>query len=379
MLVEVGLANAAVAAVLALLALLAGALCRRPALAHVLWLLVLIKLITPPLFRVPVPGLREPAPAAAPKPKPPAREAAVAVAAGPVVPTLRMPFTKIADFGKVIDPALAMAAAPPLQAAPVVAAAEPTPDPAPPPAPEPAPKPAGMGALGWAGVVWLAGAGVWFLLAAWRVAAFQRQLAGAKPAPQAFAATVRRLCAQMKLARVPSVWIVPGPLPPMLWSLGPPRLYLPAGLVSRLQEPGLAAMLVHELAHLKRGDHWVRWLELLVAGLYWWYPVTWLARRRISSIEEDCCDAWVVSELPGYGAAYAGALLETLDFLARQNTPVPPLASGCGRLAALKRRLTAIIQSPPPPRVSPLGWVGVMLVALTLPLGLARTAAPPPA
>src|SRR5947199_5160500 len=65
-LLSVGLANAACAAALAVLALVAGRLCRRPALAHALWVLVLVKLVTPPLFRPSVAWLpaESPAPAA---------------------------------------------------------------------------------------------------------------------------------------------------------------------------------------------------------------------------------------------------------------------------------------------------------------------------
>src|SRR5437660_11297135 len=46
------LGNAVVATVLALLASAVGLVCRRPALIHSLWLLVLIKLITPPIWQV---------------------------------------------------------------------------------------------------------------------------------------------------------------------------------------------------------------------------------------------------------------------------------------------------------------------------------------
>src|SRR5438067_4544129 len=46
---HVALANLAVATLLAVLAVLAGRYSRRPALVHSLWLLVLLKLITPPL------------------------------------------------------------------------------------------------------------------------------------------------------------------------------------------------------------------------------------------------------------------------------------------------------------------------------------------
>ena len=44
-----GLSNAVAATVLALLAAIVGRVVRRPALTHALWLLVLVKLVTPPL------------------------------------------------------------------------------------------------------------------------------------------------------------------------------------------------------------------------------------------------------------------------------------------------------------------------------------------
>ena len=54
------------------------------------------------------------------------------------------------------------------------------------------------------------------------------------------------------------------------------------------------AVLIHELAHLKRRDHWVRRLEAVVLGLDWWNPVAWWARREIEKAEEECCNAWIV-------------------------------------------------------------------------------------
>ncbi|HEV3120169.1 MAG TPA: hypothetical protein VGY58_24120, partial [Gemmataceae bacterium] len=56
-LLQVGLSNALVATILALLAAVIGRVCRRPALVHCLWLLVLIKLLTPSFlpYRIPWP------------------------------------------------------------------------------------------------------------------------------------------------------------------------------------------------------------------------------------------------------------------------------------------------------------------------------------
>ena len=43
------------------------------------------------------------------------------------------------------------------------------------------------------------------------------------------------------------------------------QLLLPADLLRRLDPAELQALLVHELAHQRRRDHWVRRFELLVA------------------------------------------------------------------------------------------------------------------
>jgi beta-lactamase regulating signal transducer with metallopeptidase domain len=118
--------------------------------------------------------------------------------------------------------------------------------------------------------------------------------------------------------------LVPGKLSPMLWTLGgSPRLILPADLLAGLTAEQRATLLVHELAHLHRRDHYVRWLELVTMALYWWHPVVWWARYELREAEELCCDAWVVWALPGAGRTYAEALLECLDFLSDVSAPLP--------------------------------------------------------
>ena len=62
-LLRAGLSNAVAATVLALVvACLSRPLARRPAVLHWLWLLVLLKLVTPPIYEVPIPWpMRSPA------------------------------------------------------------------------------------------------------------------------------------------------------------------------------------------------------------------------------------------------------------------------------------------------------------------------------
>src|SRR5262249_37885746 len=116
-----------------------------------------------------------------------------------------------------------------------------------------------------------------------------------------------------------------------------------------------AAVLTHELAHLRRRDHWVRWLELAATCLYWWHPLLGWISRRLRAAEEECCDAWVVRAFPALARAYARALVATVDFLADHRPVLPPVASGIGQFQHLKRRLRLIVSGATPPTLSAAG------------------------
>src|SRR5262249_40063538 len=232
------------------------------------------------------------------------------------------------------------------------AAAEPVP---PPPPPVPV-APAAFSAEMLVAVVWLTGSLLWLTVAALRVARFGRMLRHARPAPAALQAQTERLAHRLGLARCPGVWFVPAPVSPLLWALGrTPRLLLPEALWEGLTEPQRATLLLHELAHLRRGDHWVRRLELVAIGLYWWHPGVWWAGRQLREAEELCCAAWVVGALPDDADAYARALVETVTFLSQTRPPLPVGASGVGRVPLLKRRLTMILGGNTPRGP---GWLG---------------------
>jgi hypothetical protein len=207
----------------------------------------------------------------------------------------------------------------------------------------------------------------WFLLALERLYHFRRLLRFARPAPAALQDRTLRWAQTLGLKRCPRVRLVPGRVPPMLWAFGGlPCLLVPADLLDVLSSEQLDTLLVHELAHLRRRDHWVRILEFVVMGLYWWHPVVWYACRELREAEEQCCDAWVLSTLPGAGRTYASTLLDTLDFLSTAQAVIPPLASGLSRIADLKRRLTMIMQGNTPRSLTWPGYLAVIALGLTV-------------
>ena len=158
----------------------------------------------------------------------------------------------------------------------------------------------------------------------------------------------------------------------MLWAIGgQPRLLVPSELWSAMGTDERTSLLLHELAHLKRRDHWVRWLELVIGGLYWWHPAVWWIRRSLREAEEQCCDAWVIWAMPKGAKTYATALLTVLEFVsgARIAPATASATSGNGHVSSLKRRLRMIVRAQTPKGLS---WAGCFAVlgtaALLLPL-----------
>jgi beta-lactamase regulating signal transducer with metallopeptidase domain len=315
---DVAASNIALATLLTAVAWALARWTRQPALVHTLCVLALLKLVTPPLFAWPV----LPAEAAAPEP----------------------------DFAAWSPAELEAALALP------AAAAEP-------PAPVLTPLTVALG-------LWLLGACAMLLVTWVRGRRFARLLdAGKAPSP-ALAHEIAGLAARLGLRQAPEVTVAPGRVSPMVWpSPRGLRLVLPASLLHELRPEQRTALLLHELAHVRRGDHWVRRLETAVSALFWWLPTLWWLRACLRDAEEQCCDAWVVWAMPARERAYADALLKTVDFLSGPCLALPPQASGAGHLQHLKRRLTMIMEATTPRKLGAAGRTAVATLAvLFLPL-----------
>ena len=211
--------------------------------------------------------------------------------------------------------------------------------------------------VAWLVVTALLGAGQ-----AWRILRFRRRLRLAVPAPDDLVAEAGRIAARFGV-RAPELLVVPGLGTPMLWCLGRPTVLLPAPLVAAFGGDRWRGILAHELAHLRRGDHWVSRLELLAGLLWWWNPLYWLIRARLDAEAELACDAWVVGTLPEDRIAYAETLFDIGSALSRSVSPAPALGAA-GPVRLLERRLTMILHERVPFRPSPLALLAAGLLCL---------------
>lgn len=209
-------------------------------------------------------------------------------------------------------------------------------------------------------------------LAFLRIRRFRRLLRLAVPAPPPLTARAAELAERVGLRHAPPVLLLPARVPPMLWpGRRGPLLLMPKDLLPELGDEECDTLLVHELAHVRRRDHWVRFLELAVTVAFWWYPVAWWVRRALRRAEERCCDEWVLRVMPGSASAYAEGLLKSLDFVATEPDPLPVGASGAGPVRDLEVRLKEILMTKPKPHLN-----GPVRLALAAAAALALAAFP---
>ena len=161
----------------------------------------------------------------------------------------------------------------------------------------------------------------------------------------------------------PAVRVLPEASGPFLWSLRRPVLVLPAA--EPLPAP---TVLAHELAHLRRRDHWTAWIELAVQGFHFWNPLFWLARRQLHRTAELACDQWVVERFPAERRAFAAALIDTAE-RASQGGFVPRAAQAIGMdRRDFEERLVRILRGETSTRVQRgLSVAAILCATLTLP------------
>ncbi len=129
---------------------------------------------------------------------------------------------------------------------------------------------------------------------------------------------------------------------PVAMTSGMRRPLLFIGKVARLWEvERRRIVLLHELAHVRRGDWTALILAELAVALYWFHPVAWWIGRRVRRDAETACDDLVISA-GTKPSVYAGHLLGIFRSLSSPSHPVAP-ALAIARPHHFEERLRAIL------------------------------------
>jgi len=100
---------------------------------------------------------------------------------------------------------------------------------------------------------------------------------------------------------------------PFSFGLISPKIILPVNS-DAWSESMFEDVLVHEISHIRRFD-WITMLSChVIASIYWFNPLCWIALRKVNEEAENCCDAAVME----YGQTNAG-YAENLLLIAKRS------------------------------------------------------------
>lgn len=199
------------------------------------------------------------------------------------------------------------------------------------------PNPNFAAVIPWLAPMWVVGVWACYLwhLLGW-VSARQLRTRGVCAAPEHWRRTVADLSAQLKVSK--PVQLLESCLvdAPMLLGHLRPLILVPIGLLTRLPAGQVEAILLHELAHVRRNDFLTNLVQRAIEGLLFYHPAVWWISHVIRAEREKCCDDMVVG-LSGDAHEYAVALAALEQN--RWSNREPALAATGGSLMKRIHRL----------------------------------------
>lgn len=230
----------------------------------------------------------------------------------------------------------------------------------------------------WLALFWLAGTCVALLIVVRRHFRFKAWVDAVQlPVDDRIRGLLLKAASALGVRRRVEVVLVPELETPAVFGFFRPRVLLPRDLPGQLDDDQMRMVLLHEIAHVKRGDVLWNWFFISVRAWHWFNPLAWLALRAVQADRELVCDALVLSRIePRERRAYGATLIKLVESIskpARFSTAVPILNPG----REMKWRITMIANAPAPKLMIRLAWA-VALLALCG-LTFTRAAETPPA
>lgn len=190
-----------------------------------------------------------------------------------------------------------------------------------------------------------------------------------------FAETIRRV----GVRRPVELLVGPYELGPATFGVLRPKVIVSQSLLDTVPERELELVFGHELVHVRRWDTLHALIQSACQSLFWFHPLVWWGNRQIVRQRECCCDEELVAALCRDPTEYAECLVNVLR--QRSKTRVLPGMTGLSPLELTRQRLEMIMNFDDRPHVRPprKHWLLVLLLgAILLPGAGLITATEPP-
>lgn len=151
---------------------------------------------------------------------------------------------------------------------------------------------------------------------------------------------LQEIATKVGMRQVPLLLVSSRTVTPLAVGIGRPAVILPEHLLGAVSDNELRDVLMHEVAHLERGDQRIVLLQELAAALYWPIVSIHALNRELQRAREELCDNVV---LAGRDAISYG---ETLLHIAELSVNARPMRAAVGIVGGqgeLERRVAGLI------------------------------------
>lgn len=178
---------------------------------------------------------------------------------------------------------------------------------------------------GWLFAIWLTGAFVFILATGIRWRRWQRGLAASAARPGSrLMALATDAAMSVGLRRAPALVVATSGGGPAVYGVLRPTIVIPHRLLTAENADNLRMVLTHEMSHVRRGDLYVSLLQFATLAVWWFHPALWWTCRRLTQVRERSCDEEVLAALRCSPVAYAQCLLDTLRQRRHDMAPAFP-------------------------------------------------------
>ena len=229
-------------------------------------------------------------------------------------------------------------------------------------------------ALPWIVALWFAGALLcWVRLLGGCLVAARMRSTLVHPAPPEWRERFAKICARVGVSRPVRLLISSWVRVPIVVGWLRPVVLIPVGVLAGLTTEQVEAVLLHELAHIRRHDYLVNILQSMAEAFLFYHPAVWWISGHIRTERELCCDDSAVS-LAGDAASYARALAQLASL---QDAPLGAAMAVSG--GSLTERIARLLgQTEASSSALPIAAVfTIALIAAAAAYGLAQSPAVP--
>ena len=166
---------------------------------------------------------------------------------------------------------------------------------------------------------------------------------------------------QMRIKRKVRLKVSPNAASPAVCGLFRPVILVPANLGRKLGSRDLRAVLLHELAHIKRGDLWANLAQTVLQIAYFYNPLLWFANAMIRRVREQAVDEMVLVAMGRKAKSYPETLVNVAKLAFKQPTLSLRLIGVVESKNALTGRIKRILTRPLP-KSAKLGILGLIVI-----------------